>query len=350
MSKLLEKLKANSTSKMTSPLDESEIYNNRKMIRTPIPAMNIALSGKVDGGMTSGLTIFAGPSKHFKSLFTLIMAKSYMAEYKDAVCLFYDGEFGTPPSYFKSLGMDTSRIIHTPFTNIEELKFDIMKQLEGLNRGDKVVIIIDSIGNAASKKEVEDALNEKSVSDMTRAKQLKSLFRMVTPHLTIKDIPMVVVNHTYMEQGMFPKAIVSGGTGIYYSADNIYIVGRQQEKEGTEVVGYNFVLNVEKSRHTREKSKIPINVMHEGGISPWSGLMEMALDAGIVIKPSNGWYCKMDFETGEIDEKKYRLKDTENKDFWFPILKSEPFKNYVKNQYGTSSGKPLITEEEGLYD
>ena len=60
---------------------------------------------------------------------------------------------------------------------------------------------------------------------MSRAKQVKSLFRMVTPHLSLKDIPMVVVNHTYKEIGMFPKDIVGGGTGSYYSADNIFIIG-----------------------------------------------------------------------------------------------------------------------------
>jgi RecA/RadA recombinase len=134
-----------------------------------------------------------------------------------------------------------------------------MKQLEGIDRGDRVMIIIDSIGNLASKKEVEDALEGKSVADMSRAKQVKSLFRMVTPHLNLKDIPMVVVNHTYKEIGMFPKDIVGGGTGSYYSADNIFILGRQQEKEGTEIVGYNFIINVEKSRYVKEKSKIPVN-------------------------------------------------------------------------------------------
>jgi hypothetical protein len=51
----------------------------------------------------------------------------------------------------------------------------------------------------------------------------------------MKDIPLVVVNHTYKEIGLFPKAIVGGGTGAMYSADNIYILGRQQEKEGTEI-------------------------------------------------------------------------------------------------------------------
>ena len=133
------------------------------------------------------------------------------------------------------------------------LKFDIMQQLQNIERGERVIIVIDSIGNLASKKEVEDALDQKSVADMSRAKQMKSLFRMVTPHLTLKDIPCVVVNHTYKEIGLYPKDIVGGGTGSYYSADNIFILGRQQEKEGTEVVGYNFIINVEKSRYVKEK-------------------------------------------------------------------------------------------------
>ena len=111
---------------------------------------------------------------------------------------------------------------------------------------------------------------------------------------------MIVVNHTYKEIGMFPKDIVGGGTGSYYSADNIFILGRQQEKEGTEITGYNFIINVEKSRYVKEKSKIPVSVSFDGGISKWSGLLDIALDSGHVIKPSNGWYSRVDTETGEV--------------------------------------------------
>ena len=63
-------------------------------------------------------------------------------------------------------------------------------------------------------RQLEDAINEKSVADMSRAKALKGLFRMVTPYLAMKNIPMIAVNHTYQEIGLYPKAIVSGGTGI----------------------------------------------------------------------------------------------------------------------------------------
>jgi len=342
---ILDKIKKNSTIKDTAILANSKFFTKKDMIPTSIPVINVALSGRLDGGLTPGLTMWAGPSKHFKTAFSLLMAKAYLEKYSDGVVLFYDSEFGTPQSYFDSFGIDTERVVHTPVMDVEQLKFDIMQQLNNIERGEHVVIIIDSIGNLASKKEVEDALDGKSVADMSRAKQMKSLFRMVTPHLTMKDIPLVVVNHTYKEIGMFPKDIVGGGTGSYYSADNIFILGRQQEKEGTEVVGYNFIINVEKSRYVREKSKIPVSVSFDGGISRWSGLLDIALESGHVIKPSNGWYQKVDKETGEMDDKKYRIKETDTKDFWLPILQQKSFTEFVKNKYQVSSSEILKDED-----
>ena len=342
---ILSKLQKNSTIKDTAILSESKFFTKKDMIPTSIPIINLALSGRLDGGLTPGLTMWAGPSNHFKTAFSLLMAKAYLEKYEEAALLFYDSEFGTPQSYFTAFGIPMDRVLHTPVTDVEQLKFDIMKQLDNIDRGDKVIIIVDSIGNLASKKEVEDALNEKAVADMSRAKQIKSLFRMVTPHLTLKDIPMVVVNHTYKEMALFPKDIVGGGTGSYYSADNIYIIGRQQEKEGKDVVGYNFIINVEKSRYVKEKSKIPVTVTHSGGISRWSGLLDIALTGGFVVKPSNGWYARVDLETGAAEDKKFRLKETDSKDFWLPIVTSEKFNEYIKQTYQVGHSA-IITEEE----
>lgn len=336
---ILDKIKKNSTIKDTAILAQSKFFTKKDMIPTSVPAINIALSGRLDGGLTPGLTMFAGPSKHFKTMFSLIAAKAYMEKYPDAALLFYDSEFGTPASYFETLKIDKDRVVHTPITDVEQLKFDIMQQLNNVERGDHLVVVIDSIGNLASKKEVEDALDGKSVADMSRAKQIKSLFRMVTPHLTLKDIPMIVVNHTYKEIGLYPKDIVGGGTGSYYSADNIFILGRQQEKDGTELAGYNFIINVEKSRYVREKSKIPITVKFDGGLSRWSGLMDMALEGGFVIKPSNGWYSRVDSSTGVVEDKKWRLADTDCKDFWLPVISGQAFQQWVKNNYQVSSGQ-----------
>jgi RecA/RadA recombinase len=344
---LIQRLIKNSTIEDTSLLTESKVYGKKDMITTSVPMVNVALSGRIDGGLTPGLTVLAGPSKHFKSAFSLLMASAYMKQYPESVLLFYDSEFGTPQGYFESFGIDMDRVIHTPITDIEQLKFDIMKQLNEVQRNDKVVIVIDSVGNLASKKEVEDTMNEKSVADMSRAKSLKSLFRMVTPHLTLKDIPLIVVNHTYMEIGLYPKAIVGGGTGIYYSADTIWILGRQQEKDGGEISGYNFVINVEKSRYVKEKSKIPITVSYEGGIKKWSGLLDLAIEGGYVVKPSNGWYQLVDRTTGEVVGNKMRAADIEdNKEVWKQVLSTTDFADFIKNKYSLVGGQLINPDLE----
>ena len=103
---ILEKLKKNSTIKDTSILSNSKFFTKKDMIPTTIPVINLALSGRLDGGLTPGLTMWAGPSKHFKTAFSLIMAKSYLDKYEDGVVLFYDSEFGTPQSYFQAFGID----------------------------------------------------------------------------------------------------------------------------------------------------------------------------------------------------------------------------------------------------
>jgi RecA/RadA recombinase len=342
---LLDKIKKNSTIKDSAILSKSKFFTDKDMVPTSVPMINVALSGKLDGGIVPGLTMWAGPSKHFKTAFSLLMAKAYMDKYPEAVLLFYDSEFGTPIKYFETFGIDMERVLHTPLTDIEQLKFDIMQQLQEVNRGDKLMVILDSIGNLASKKEVEDALEGKSVADMSRAKQVKSLFRMVTPHLNLKDIPMVVVNHTYKEIGMFPKDIVGGGTGSYYSADNIFILGRQQEKEGTEIVGYNFIINVEKSRYTKEKSKIPISVTFDGGISKYSGLVDIGIDGNFISKPSPGWYAKVDQKTGEIGDK-VRFDATQTDEFMLPLLNDEKFKEFVNQKYGIAYGN-IMGDDSG---
>ena len=338
---VMDKLKKNSKIKDTSILADSVLFAEKDIIKTNVPMINVALSGDIDGGLTSGLTVLAGPSKHFKTSFALLMGAAYLKQYEDAVMLFYDSEFGSPQKYFESFGIDTSRVLHTPITDVEQLKFDLVGQLENIERGDKVVIVIDSIGNLASNKELEDALNEKSVADMSRAKALKGLFRMVTPYLTMKNIPLLAVNHTYQEIGLFPKAVVSGGTGIYYSADNIWIIGRQQQKQGTEIKGYNFVINVEKSRFVKEKSKIPVSVTWDGGIAEYGGLLEVAMAGGYVTKPNVGWYAAVDMDTGEILDPKVREKDTMTEDFWQPIFEKTNFKEFVKTYYSIGH-KPLL--------
>lgn len=331
---LRDKILKNTTVDLTDTLIQSKLFKMKDMIPTPVPIINVGLSGTVRGGVVPGTTMLAGPSKHFKSGFALLLAASFLRKYPDGVILFYDSEFGSPQSYFESFGIDPAKVVHTPVTSLEDLRHDIVNQLQGIERGEHVMILIDSIGNLASKKETEDAIEGKSAADFTRAKTIKSLFRLVTPHLTLKNIPLIAINHTYMTMEMYSKPVVSGGTGSYYGADNIWIVGRQQDKDSEGLNGYNFVINIEKSRYVKEKSKFVVNVSFDNGINRWSNLFDIALEHGFIVSEKRGWFNVVDSETGELIEPAKRRGDLEfNSTFWEGMLQNEKFVKKIEDLY-----------------
>jgi hypothetical protein len=339
---IIDKLKKNSQSKLTNTLDKSEFFSKDIIqIPTKIPALNVALSADYKGGLRSGFIQIAGDSKHFKTAFALLLCKTFLDKYDDGAILFYDSEFGATPSYFESFKIDTSRVVHTPVTTVEGLKHDISNQLDGMERKDHVMIMIDSIGNIGSMKEVEDAKkSDAPPADMTRAKAFNSFSRVVGVQLKILDIPMVGINHVYDSIGGYIQTkTTKGGKGLYYISDDLWIITRAQEKDkqgDKDIAGYKFTIGIDKSRTVKEKSKIPIVVKFDGGINPYSGLMEWALEFGSVTKPNAQHYTRMnvvDEETGEVvADKNWKLKQTNCSEFWKPLM-NEEFREWIKEKF-----------------
>jgi RecA/RadA recombinase len=329
-----------------APLVKSSV-NNREFAPTDIPAFNIALAGDVNGGVSPGVTMVAGHSKHFKSLIGLFLAKAYMDKYPEAEMLFYDSEHGASMEYFKSVGVDIDRVAHFDVDYIENLKFDIAQKLDQIKEaGDKVVIFIDSVGMLPSKKEIDDAMDAKAVADMTRAKALKSFARVIANQCDIIGIPLIIVNHLYKTMDTYSPDVVSGGTGLYLASQDILVINRAKVKDGKDHVGYQFKIRIEKSRIVPENAIIPFTVRFDRGISKWTGLFEIAKATGDIYAPVKGWWARK-FNDGSPEEK-LRLKEIEanEAEFYKGLFERTDFLKNVKKYYTVSHGKLLIEEEE----
>jgi hypothetical protein len=93
-----------------------------------------------------------------------------------------------------------------------------------------------------------------------------------------------------------------------------------------------------------------VNVSFEGGINKWSGLLDIALESKHVIKPTNGWYSRVN-EDGEIEDKKYREKETNTSDFWLPILKQQSFRDFVEEKYRVAASEIIQDSDiESAFD
>lgn len=160
----------------------------------------------------------------------------------------------------------------------------------------------------------------------------------------VYDISVEGPEHYTLENG-----VVSHNTKVTLAADTIFFMGRRQQKEGTEVAGYDFVLNVEKSRYVKEKSKLIIEARWDTGVNKFSGLFDVATEAGYIVSPSRGYYQIVDKSTGEIlfEDKKFREKEIrDSKEIWFTLLKLEGFRQHFKDAYQIQAGDNTTSEED----
>jgi len=143
-------------------------------------------------------------------------------------------------------------------------------------------------------------------------------------------------NHYVLENG-----VITHNTGPLYSSNNVFIIGKRQIKEGKDIIGWQFMLNVEKSRDIRERAIIPFEVTYDGGMDKYTGLLDIALASGHVIKPKQGWYTRPSIE----GVKNWRKKDTSCEEFWSPLINDESFTNAITEMYVLGANNTLLGDK-----
>lgn len=341
--KLASKLLKNTTIKNTALFSEDE-FKDWTYVPTPIYLLNLALSGKFDGGITGGCTVVSGESRTFKTMLGLIMLRSYLDNNEEAVGLIYDNEFSIRQNYLKSLGLDKyeDRIVHSYFENIEQLKIDIVNQMKDIEKGDKVFILIDSLGASASLKEIEDAENGKIVADMQRAKGIKSFFRIITPMVNIRDIPLITINHVYKTMELYGKTIISGGSGVLLSANQAIVMTKRNSKEEDNAT--DFVMNIYKSRFIKEGIRLPLVIESSGSLKKYSGLFDLSLETGFLLKDGMKYFCQ------ELPnyEKQWKKDIINNKEFWEDVLNNTNFQKVIENALSVSTNQTELFNDKNI--
>lgn len=162
--------------------------------------------------------------------------------------------------------------------------------------------------------------------------------KSITPvgRKAVFDLSVADAEHYVLENG-----VVTHNTGIYYSATNVWFMGREQEKEGDEIVGYTFSINIDKSRYVREKSKLKLTVTFNGGIEKYSGIWDLALDAGIIKKAAKrlGWYNLCNPDTGELSVNEMTRKELDVPKVMSGIVKMPSFQQFVREKFQLETPK-----------
>jgi RecA/RadA recombinase len=140
--------------------------------------------------------------------------------------------------------IDTSKVRYEPIGTVEEFRTIVTSTCQTLIDAKrsgyeipKILFILDSAGNLASKKEVDDAISGSDKADMTRSKKMKSIFRIIMNKMAEIKATFIFSNHVYMTQDFFPEAKASGGSGPEYAASIILYLTKAKMKEVKKVDG-----------------------------------------------------------------------------------------------------------------
>ena len=148
-------------------------------------------------------------------------------------------------------------------------------------------MVLDSLGQLSTTKEVEDTHEGKETRDMTKAQLIKATFRVLNLKLAKVNVPMVITNHVYDVIGSYvPMKEMGGGSGLKYTASQIVFLSKKKDRDGKDVVGNIIRCRMIKSRFTKENKDVEVKLHYERGLDRYYGLVELAEKYGIFKKVS----------------------------------------------------------------
>ena len=290
MSDFLDDLINISGNEYASKVSDGMLGKVNDYIDTGSYILNALLSGSIHKGLPANkITAFAGESATGKTFFLLGIVKQFLTDNPTGGVLYFESESALTPEMIEERGIDTKRFIQFPVATIQDFAQQASRVVDKhIEKSEAPLLLcLDSLGMLSTAKEVEDITEGANKVDMTKARIVKGVFRVLTLKLAKAGIPLLVTNHTYKQVGaMFPQDIMGGGSGLQYAASNIVFLSKKKEKDGTDVIGNIIHCKNFKSRLTKENKKIDVLLTYDEGLSKYYGLLELAEKYSIIKKVS----------------------------------------------------------------
>jgi len=256
-------------------------------------ALNALLSGSIYGGVPNNkVTAFAGESATGKTFFMLGVIKQFLDANPEGGVIYFDTEAAVTKSMMETRGVDTKRVVISEPDTIQKFRHTALQIAEKYAaqpdaKRKPMMMVLDSLGQLSSTKEMEDTAEGKETKDMTKAAILKATFRVLNLKLAKIGVPLLVTNHVYDVVGAYiPTKEMSGGSGLKYTASTIVMLSKKKDKDGTEVIGNIVKAKLLKSRLTKENSVVEVKITYSKGLDRYYGLLDIAEKYGIIKKVS----------------------------------------------------------------
>ena len=289
---------------LTKSIDGLSIgYNDpTDWISTGNYTLNYRISGDFNRGIPLGkVTVFAGESGAGKSyICSGNIVKN--AQEQGIYVILIDTENALDEDWLKALGVDTSeekllKLNMAMIDDVAKMISTFMKEYRGLPEADrpKVLFVLDSLGMLLTPTDVNQFEAGDMKGDMGRKpKALTALVRNCVNMFGSMNVGLVATNHTYASQDMFdPDDKISGGQGFIYASSIVVAMRKLKLKEDedgnktSEVNGSRAACKIMKTRYAKPFESVQVKIPYSTGMSPYSGLLEMFEDEGMLVKDGN---------------------------------------------------------------
>ena len=321
-------------------------------------ALNYLISGDFERGVPLGkVTVFAGESGAGKSFICSGNLVRHAQEQGIYVILI-DTENALDEAWLQALGVSTdeNKLLKLNMAMIDDVAkviSDFVKEYKQLpeNERPKILFVLDSLGMLLTPTDVNQFEGGDLKGDMGRKpKALTALVRNCVNMFGDLNIGLIATNHTYASQDMFdPDDKISGGQGFIYASSIVVAMKKLKLKEDedgnkvSEVKGIRAACKIMKTRYAKPFENIQVKIPYETGMNPYSGLVDMFENKGLLKKEGNSLVFTS--REGEII-KKFRKGWEKNDDGCLDQV-MEDFTKYPHHSGGETSDE---TQEETLND
>ena len=287
---IVKELKDEYTNVAADGLGSSEFSDT---IDTGSYIFNAALSGSIFGGAPNNKVLaLAGESATGKTFFALGMVRRFLSDNPDGAVFYFDTEAAVTKSMMEERGIDSERVIVSEPDTIQRFRHTALQILENYAKAPAderppMLMVLDSLGQLSTTKEVEDTAEGKETRDMTKAQLIKATFRVLNLKLAKVNVPLIITNHVYDVIGSYvPMKEMGGGSGLKYTASQIVFLSKKKDKDGKDVVGNIIRCRMIKSRFTKENKDVEVKLNYDTGLDRYYGLLDLAEKYEIIKKVS----------------------------------------------------------------
>ena len=131
---------------------------------------------------------------------------------------------------------------------------------------------------------------------------------------------------------------------MFFNSDSIGLASSAAKYKDAQdnILGKVVTVGVKKGRGAKEFLKTKYLIRHDGGLDPFFGLLDDAIEAEVVFKPKPGYYARTDYdvdkETGEV-KKMWKESELYCATFWVPLYRDQKFVDYCEDKYSFVNAK-----------